>query len=123
MPNPRGRPPMSCDKLDEKILARKTQKGKNTLLKKCSDRNEHATKPCKVNNGKCVMNTKSSDKIMQKCKDANIARGSLSKGEQRKQITKRCNTLSINTGLSCKVTQKTGKCGNNLLIKKKNINT
>lgn len=103
---PRGRPPMSCDKLDGKIQARKTPKGKNTLLTKCRGRNEHITKPCKVDKGNCIMKSST-----MKCKDANMPRGSLSKGEQRQAITKRCNKVSVDTGLKCKVSQKTGKCG------------
>ena len=50
----RGRPPMDCSKLDKKVSERKTEKGKKTVLKKCSDRASHPTKPCAVKNNKCV---------------------------------------------------------------------
>ena len=50
----RGRPPMDCSKLDKKVSERKTEKGKKTVLKKCSDRASHPTKPCVVKNNKCV---------------------------------------------------------------------
>ena len=50
----RGRPPMDCSKLDQKVSERKTEKGKKTVLKKCSDRASHPTKPCVVKNNKCV---------------------------------------------------------------------
>lgn len=50
----RGRPPMDCSKLDNKISERKTEKGKNTMLRKCSDRSSHPKKPCVVKNNKCV---------------------------------------------------------------------
>ena len=50
----RGRPPMDCSKLDNKISERKTEKGKKTMLKKCSDRSSHPKKPCVVKNNKCV---------------------------------------------------------------------
>ena len=50
----RGRPPMDCSKLDKKVSERKTEKGKKTVLKKCSDRVSHPTKPCAVKNNKCV---------------------------------------------------------------------
>jgi len=49
----RGRPPMDCSKLDKKVSERKTEKGKKTVLKKCSDRGTHPTKPCVVKNNKC----------------------------------------------------------------------
>lgn len=50
----RGRPPMDCSKLDQKVSERKTEKGKKTVLKKCSVRASHPTKPCVVKNNKCV---------------------------------------------------------------------
>lgn len=50
----RGRPPMDCSKLDQKVSERKTEKGKKTVLKKCSDRASHPTKPCVVKNNKCI---------------------------------------------------------------------
>ena len=50
----RGRPPMDCSKLDKKVSERKTEKGKKTVLKKCSDRASHPTKPCVVKNNKCI---------------------------------------------------------------------
>jgi hypothetical protein len=50
----RGRPPMECSKLDSKIRERKTEKGKKTMLKKCSNRSSHPKKPCVVKNNKCV---------------------------------------------------------------------
>lgn len=50
----RGRPPMDCSKLDKKVSERKTEKGKKTVLKKCSDRASHPIKPCVVKNNKCV---------------------------------------------------------------------
>ena len=50
----RGRPPMDCSKLDKKVSERKTEKGKKTVLKKCSDRASHHIKPCVVKNNKCV---------------------------------------------------------------------
>lgn len=50
----RGRPPMECSKLDQKVSERKTEKGKKTVLKKCRDRASHPTKPCVVKNNKCV---------------------------------------------------------------------
>ena len=50
----RGRPPIDCSKLDKKVNERKTEKGKKTVLKKCSDRASHPTKPCVVKNNKCV---------------------------------------------------------------------
>lgn len=50
----RGRPPMDCSKLDSKISEKKTEKGKKTMLKKCSDRSSHPKKPCVVKNNKCV---------------------------------------------------------------------
>ena len=50
----RGRPPMDCSKLDQKVSERKTEKGKKTVLKKCRDRASHPTKPCVVKNNKCV---------------------------------------------------------------------
>lgn len=50
----RGRPPMDCSKLDNKISERKTEKGKKTMLKKCSERTSHPKKPCVVKNKKCV---------------------------------------------------------------------
>jgi hypothetical protein len=53
--NPRGRPPMSCKKLNEKIDARVTIQGKTTMRKKCTVRENHQSKPCKLNNlGECV---------------------------------------------------------------------
>jgi hypothetical protein len=50
----RGRPPMDCSKLDNKISQRKTEKGKKTMLNKCADRASHPKKPCVVKNNKCV---------------------------------------------------------------------
>ena len=50
----RGRQHMDSSKLNKKISEKKTQKGKNTLLKKCSERGSHPTKPCAVKNSKCV---------------------------------------------------------------------
>ena len=41
-------------KLDNKISERKTEKGKKTMLKKCSERTSHPKKPCVVKNKKCV---------------------------------------------------------------------
>lgn len=50
----KGRPPMDCSKLNQKVVEKKTEKGKQTVLKKCSDRGNHPTKPCVVKNKKCV---------------------------------------------------------------------
>lgn len=50
----RGRPPVSCKALDEKVQARPTKKGKSTLLKKCTERGDHPVAPCQVSNGHCV---------------------------------------------------------------------
>jgi len=121
----RGRPPMSCDKLNGKIEARVTLKGKTTMRTKCTGRESHQLKPCKLtDNGACKSKSPMKPKSPQikTCTDANTPRGTKSKVDHRAFISSRCKVADkqLNKkGVTCKVNQKTGRCRNSVVAKDK----
>jgi hypothetical protein len=117
---------MSCDKLNGKIEARVTLKGKTTMRTKCTVRESHQYKPCKLaKSGECHTKIKTppaKTPQMKKCADANTPRGKKTKGEHHSATLRSCKLATqqlAKTGVTCKVSMATGKCGNTVLAAKK----
>jgi hypothetical protein len=101
----RGRPPMKCDVINEKAFQRKKEATiKKAQMKKCTSREEHPYKPCKIENNKCVVETY----IIKKKESCGEVRPKpisefKNKKEQKKEIVQRCTEMGSRINKTCKV--------------------